>query len=380
MLRKVLFQCHWFVGITVGAILAFSGLTGGLMAFGPQLTDYFSGGYQSIDGHGAPPLGTGELYARVQAALPERTITELTTYADATRPARVRLAVAAGFIGPTAPIAETRMVDPYSGALLPVRPFGQAVERGVHWLHDVHQGHWGGPADPVARSGGFLVGLGSVLLLFVALSGLYIRWPAGRSARSWRAWLALYPRLKGRAFLFNLHAVFGTVALLFLLVSAHSGAFQNGEMNWYGNGVRALVGLPAMRRPGGPPGAGGPPPTGAMGPGGMGPGGPARPGGPEGPRDPNTVRLIHLDVDDYFDADGLAHGAKQSTLDRRSGAITPQPPEPAARSFGEKLAATNQILHEGRILGTTGTLLMMLASLCLPAFFVTGWMMYLKRR
>ncbi|MCC7463661.1 MAG: PepSY domain-containing protein [Gammaproteobacteria bacterium] len=293
MLRRILFQCHWFVGITLGALLAFSGLTGGLMAFGPQLTDFFSGGYQPVGRHGAAPLGAGELYARVQAALPGRKITELTTYADPGRPARVRLAVAASRIGPTAPIAETRMVDPYSGVLLPARPLGPAMERCVHWLREVHQGHWGGPASPVARSGGLLVGLGSVLLLLLVLSGLYLRWPAGRSVRSWRAWLAIYPRLKGRAFLFNLHAVVGTVALLFLLVSAHSGAFQSGPMGWYGNGVRALFGLP--------------------------------------------------------------HGATQSTLDIRSGVITPQLLAAAARTVGERLLATNQILHEGRLFGPAGT-------------------------
>jgi sulfite reductase (NADPH) flavoprotein alpha-component len=82
----------------------------------------------------------------------------------------------------------------------------------------------------------------------------------------------------------------------------------------------------------------------------------------------------------FLDADGDTINATISTLDTRSGAVRATPPEKAARSFGEQLAANNQIIHEGRILGRPGTAAMTLASLCLPAFYITGWMMYLKRR
>jgi uncharacterized iron-regulated membrane protein len=94
--------------------MAFSGLTGGLMAFGPELTDYFSGGHKKVEAHGAPPLPQSNLQARVHAALPERRSSKITTYAGPSRPAR---------------------------------PLGQSVERFIHWLHGVHQGHWGGPSS-----------------------------------------------------------------------------------------------------------------------------------------------------------------------------------------------------------------------------------------
>ena len=55
-------------------------------------------------------------------------------------------------------------------------------------------------------------------------------------------------------------------------------------------------------------------------------------------------------------------------------------PEKAVAGFGAKLVAYNQIIHEGRILGRFGTFLVMLAGFAMPAFYVTGWMMYLKRR
>lgn len=382
MLRKIWFQAHWIVGITLGAILCFSGVTGGLMAFGPELTDYFSGGSETIYSVDDAPLSAAALYQRIHDANPSRRIVDLTTYADAHRPAMVHFDVPAGFIGPTAPIAETRMVDPYTGKLMPARPFGHAVERFMHWLHEVHQGHWGPPGAKLPDIGATLVGLGSVFLFFMAFTGLYLRWPRGKAARNWRSWFKIQTRLKGRAFLWNLHSVIGTCVLLAYLVSAHSGAFQNGEMGWYGSGVRAVLGLPAEQRGGGGPpggvpgGPGGPPGAGGPGPGAGGPGGP--PGG--GMALSHTVQLIAMPSNGFVDADGDQVNATISILDTNTGMVTAQPADPAPKSFAEALAANNQLIHEGRIWGRTGTALIGTAALCMPVFYISGWMMYLHRR
>jgi sulfite reductase (NADPH) flavoprotein alpha-component len=348
-MRPVWFRLHWLLGLTLGGVLAFSGLTGALQAFGPELSDWSNGGYTHMDAHGAAPLPVQELHDRALHALPGRRLVEITTYADSTRPARVRLAVTAPFIGPTAPIAETRMADPYNGELLPVRPFGRRVERFMWWLHEVHQGHWGGPRDRLAWWGPRLVGSAAVTLFIAALSGLYLRWPRGKAARSWRSWLWIHSRLKGRVFLFNLHAVLGTCALLAFLVSAHSGVFQNQPMAWYHRALQLSLGVPPL------------PPF-------------------QFPHDDSSiVALIHVDNGGYFDADGDVERGSRATLDLRTGRIAAQPAGREPATLGQKLDAWNQLIHEGRIAGRTGTAYMMLAALALPVFYVTGWLMYLRR-
>lgn len=372
MLKKILFQVHWFVGITLGTLLAFSGLTGGLMAFGPELTDFFSGAYQKVAVQTNGPLSVNELYTKVRAAHPDKTITQLMIYVDPQRPARLQFAAPPGPRGPTGPRAETRFVDPYSGELLPARAFGQDIEGFMSWLRDVHQGHWAGPGT-LSKIAATLIGLATVCLFLMALSGLYMRWPRGIAARRWQAWLKINPKLKGRPFLWNVHTVIGTCVLLAYLVSAHSGAFQNGEMSWYGNAVRSLVGLPPVREAG-PPGAmaGGPPPMEAPDAGGppMGEGGPGMSRG---------VRVFYMSGDSYINADAVVVNAKSAQLDPTTGNLT-SVAEVTPRTFGEKLAANNQILHEGRLFGKVGVLIMMLAALCMPVFYITGWMMYLERR
>ena len=52
----------------------------------------------------------------------------------------------------------------------------------------------------------------------------------------------------------------------------------------------------------------------------------------------------------------------------------------AERSLGAKLVQSIFVLHSGGFFGLPGLLLMMIASLTMPVFAVTGWMLYLDRR
>ena len=52
----------------------------------------------------------------------------------------------------------------------------------------------------------------------------------------------------------------------------------------------------------------------------------------------------------------------------------------AEKAAGGKLVASVFALHSGQFFGTPGMLAFMLASLCMPLFAVTGWLLYLDRR
>lgn len=369
MIRKILFQLHWIIGITFGTALAFSGLTGALLAFGPELTDFFSGANDKVAVSG-PTLSPAQLYEKIHAAVPGRTISKLYLYDEPGKPALVTFAALPGSErGPTGPVSEAQRVNPYTGELLPVKRVGRAVRRFELWLREVHQGHWFGPGTASAIAA-WCIGWGSVLLFFMVLGGLYLRWPRGKAARRLASWLRIYPRLKGRAFLFNLHAVFGTCALLGLLVLAHSGAFQSAQMKWYTKVVRALTGAPQEVERRGPPGGGGA--MGAMA-------GPPGGGGPPSGGPPGGVQVYYMNAASFVNADTIETNVRVMSLDTTSGELRPQPQE-QPQSFGEKVVANNQNIHEGRIWGWPATLVLMLSALCLPGFWITGWMMYLQRR
>lgn len=373
MFRNAIFQAHWLVGITVGTFMAFSGLTGGMMAFGPQLTDYFSGANVRVAAQTGAPLDVPTLYERVHAQHPESAVTKMSFYDDVLKPVKIVFAAPPGPMGPLGPQPLTRLANPYTGELLPVKPAGRSIERFMSWLRDVHQGHWGAPGGTISSVAATGVGLGAVLLIAMACAGLYLRWPRGSAASKWRSWFKIYPTLKGRAFLFNLHAVLGTCAMLVLLMIAHGGAFQNGEMSWYGNTVRRLTGLPLLMERGPPPGS----PGGAPGMNGGPP--PGEPGGPGAGG--NGVSVAYMGGKSFVDADAVdIDVARTMDFNPATGELKEVAADPVPKTFGEKLAANNQIIHEGRIFGTWGVLVVMLAALCLPVFYISGWMMYLDRR
>jgi sulfite reductase (NADPH) flavoprotein alpha-component len=52
----------------------------------------------------------------------------------------------------------------------------------------------------------------------------------------------------------------------------------------------------------------------------------------------------------------------------------------ADKPTGGKLIASMLAIHKGSYFGVIGSIVMMISSLSLPVFVVTGWMMYLDRR
>ena len=66
------------------------------------------------------------------------------------------------------------------------------------------------------------------------------------------------------------------------------------------------------------------------------------------------------------------------TLDPANGQKSDQ--RYSDRSFGSQLLASVYALHVGSYFGMAGRILMMLASLAMPLFFITGWLLYLDRR
>ncbi len=90
-----------------------------------------------------------------------------------------------------------------------------------------------------------LVGASTLLCVMLALSGLYLRWP--RRITNWRSWLTFDPALKGRSFLWHLHAVIGTWVLVVFLLMSLTGLYWSYD--WYRNGLYAMAGVerPAPR-------------------------------------------------------------------------------------------------------------------------------------
>ena len=445
MFKKVLFQLHWFFGITAGLVLAIMGISGALYSFQDEILHALNPESMSVEVRESGILPLSQLVPMLEAAQGEKV-------------AGLRIDTALGDssrVNYTPPPGERRgpmrYFDPFTGQMKG-EVLGQDFFEFVLRLHRFLT---------IGDTGRQITGACTFILLFFALSGLYLRWP--RQALNWRAWLTLDWAKKGRAFNWDLHAVFGTWCLVVYLMSAVTGL--TWSYGWFREGVnQVLVGGPAAgeqrNRPGqqGAPGGeqrgrgegqargesqGGNGEQRGRGDGRAGGEGQAATGEQHSRGDgqahrdgqaarselagqersdgqagdlpanqgPATADAPAVDFDAIFNTLKNAAGPELTTFNLR---ISPNPGQPATvfyllrsspheralnqmsvnastgkvlqhkryadQPLGGQLFSSIYALHVGSYFGIVGRLVMTVASLCMPLFFVTGWLLYLDRR
>lgn len=364
MLRNLWFQLHWLVGITFGIVLAVVGFTGGILSYEQPIVRLLNPGVMTVAVPAdARALSPQQLLTKLHQQLPQKHVASLGISSDPTD------AVAVTFVGGKR--GDTFYANPYSGELT-----GQAEGRAfMSWMRKLHR--WLLLDIDVGRP---IVGIATALLILLAISGLYLRWP--RKIGSLRAWLALDWRQKGRSFLWHLHAVVGTWVFLFYLLAAGTGLWWS--FDWYRAGLYSLAGVEQPQR--------------------RAPGAASQPDNAPAPiaydLDKNWQTFLAATHDEGFTEArlslpqtrsdklsirylpvGAAHERASNTLvlDPTSASIVKQE-RYSDKTAGERFMASIFPLHAGSFFGPVGIFLMMLASLAMPLFAITGWMLYLKRR
>ncbi|VXD02060.1 sulfite reductase flavoprotein subunit alpha [Sphingomonas sp. 8AM] len=359
MTRSVLFQIHWFLGITAGVVLAVMGVTGALMSFEAEVLAALNPGVVIVTPAPTAPLPATALIARFGAQRPDATITRLVLERDPHRAAAVTFAVK----GSKARLRS--FIDPATGTLLG-EPRGEGFYRVDEDLH-----RWlalPGGGNGLGRQ---ITGLAALSLIYFALSGLYLRWP--RRPLDWRNWLVLDLRMTGRNLYRALHAVVGGWVLVFYLVSAGTGLWWSYD--WYRRGVQQLL---AVERPHDPR---------------------PRPGtGPDADLPRAWEVFARATAGRRYDTitatgrngpevqfRGTLPGARHDrvsdelTIDSQTGRVVSDT-RYADRSTGADIVASVLEIHRGAYFGLAGRIAIMLSSLTMPLFTITGFLLYFARR
>ncbi len=368
MFKKVLFQLHWFFGISAGLVLALMGATGALYAFEGEIMSALNPEVLRVEVRDSGILAPAELVSSIEAAAGQ-TVSGLWVDTQADSAARVFFTPKPGERrGPM------RFFDPYSGELL-AEPSGKAFFDLMLQLHRFLA---------MGETGKQITAASTLALVFFCLSGLYLRWP--RQALNWRAWLTLDWAKKGRAFNWDLHAVAGTWCLAFYLCASLTGLYWS--YGWYRDGMTQLLSDAPAGQQGGKPGERrgrpgdapqGPPPSvdyhalwGSL----QSAAGPQLVAWnlrlPPVAGQPATVFYLLKDADH-------PRALNQLTLDPLSGQVQ-RHERYADKPLGAQLLASVYALHVGEYFGLVGRILMALASLSMPLFAITGWLLYLDRR
>ncbi|MGR3888315.1 PepSY domain-containing protein [Pseudomonas sp. 1152_12] len=361
MLKKTLFQLHWFFGISAGLVLALMGITGATVSFQDEILRALNPTVLHVEKREAGVLPPAELVRKLEA-IEGKTVSMLWVESESANAARVIFSAP-----PDARRGQMRYFDPYTGDYM-----GDAV--GQDFFGFVLQLH---RFLAMGDTGQQITGACTLILVFFCLSGLYLRWP--RQVASWRAWLTLDWRKKGRSFNWDLHSVFGTWCLLFYLLAALTGLYWSYD--WYNQGLTKLLSDdPQNER--------------------IRKRGPA----PEGPAPVANYDAIWSSI--YASAGpGLSaynirmpaiagqpaiiyYRLKSSPHDRALNQINLDPATGevnvhnryASKTLKAQLLTSIYALHTGSYFGLVGRIILTLSALCMPLFFITGWLLYLDRR
>lgn len=361
-MRWVLFQLHWLLGITAGLVLAVMGVTGATLSFEDEILMALNPGVATVT-PGAGPLLTGpQLAARVLAQQPDAKITRIIVQTDPALAAWVSYT-------PAGEKRETSFVDPVSGQLLgPGRGHGlfETVTLIHRYLALPGQGNgWGRQ----------ITGFSAIALIYFCLSGLYLRWP--KRALDWRSWFLLDLRMTGRNLYRALHTIIGSWVLIFYLISGFTGLWWS--YGWYRDGVTYVLVGQAEKADHKPAGAG--------------KADDIRPDialawqGFE--RETKKVHYASItaslrdtgDVQFRAKLDCARHDrvSDELVISGVTGATMSAVPY-KDRALGQDIVTSIFEIHRGAYFGLPGRIAMLLSSLTMPLFTITGLLLYLGRR
>ncbi|MGF6090001.1 PepSY domain-containing protein [Pseudomonas sp. 18173] len=362
MLKKTLFQLHWFFGISAGLVLALMGITGATVSFQDEILSALNPSVLQVEKQVAGVLPPAELVERIEAAAGKK-VSMLTVETDSGNAAKVWFTPPPGERR-----GEMRYFDPYTGEFL-----GDATGQDFFGLMlQLHR------FLAMGDTGRQITGACTLILVFFCLSGLYLRWP--RQWQSWRAWLTLDWKKKGRSFNWDLHSVAGTWCLVFYLLAALTGLSWSYE--WYNKSLTRLLSDSPQNervRGGRGPAPAGPAPTAdyaAMWSSIYSAAGPQLSAYnvrmPPVAGQPATVNFL-LKTSPHDRA------LNQITLDPATGVVK-RVDRYSDKSLKAQLLTSIYALHVGSYFGLAGRIIVTLAAVCMPLFFITGWLLYLDRR
>lgn len=227
MMRKLFKQLHIWLSMPLGLVMSITCLTGAILIFEGEVTRSLQSDIYYVREVGDKPLTITELVAAIEPSLVEgQTITSITTFDDAERSYEVSL---------SKPDSRTVYVDQYSGEVLGSGErieFFRTIFRLHRWLMDSR------PDDGGVFWGKLIVGISTLMMALVIITGMVIWWP--KSMKMWinRSKVAL--RLGWHRFWYDLHVAGGIYATLLLLVMALTGLTWSFE--WYRTGFYRLLG------------------------------------------------------------------------------------------------------------------------------------------
>ena len=388
MLKKIFFQIHWFLGITAGLILSIMGVTGAIYSYEQPIQKWINPESYTVKVEHKAPLSPAEIFQHFQIAQPEIKINSITVNKAPGEASSINIVKQGARKG------ANLLLNPYTAEVLP-------EVKGKDFFKFIEQLHRNLTLGEIGKQ---ITAACTLMLMFFVLSGLYLRWPKKSSIKQW---LLIKPKLKGRNFLWDLHAVVGTWVIIFYLLLACSGLYWSYD--WWRNGMYKVLAVE--------------PPQTEMQANNRGkntdqsaPRRRATPSSNTSNAEKNTSQDLQPEQlnlalaqtwtgfnsqirHDYssltisipkkldgkielsfFDAIPQHERARNKAVYNYQTAKIESIELYADKKLNEKIMSSILPVHRGSFFGPVYQFMVMLAALAMPLLFISGWMLYLKRR
>ncbi len=195
-IRNIIFWIHLLTGVILGAIIGFMSITGIILAFEPQITDYAERNIRYVTPVLPGPLAMDTLLAKVKEQAGNIKVNSIALRADPKSSVVLALGKEGGSL----------YVNPYTGEVLGK---GSKVHEWMHVVEDLHR--WLGNR----KMGRPFTGAAVMAFFVLLVTGIYVWWPTKT--------MAFKLKLKGRARDWNWHNVIGFWLSPILLVTIITG-------------------------------------------------------------------------------------------------------------------------------------------------------------
>lgn len=236
-MKKVFRQIHLWLSVPFGLIIVIICLSGAALVFENEVMELCRRDLYYVKKKEAAPLPMDMLMEKVAGSLPDSvSVTGVSISSDPERAWQVNL---------SKPRRASVYVDQYSGEVkgkYERAPFFLTMFKLHRWLLDSMK------PDGGIFWGKMIVGVSTLMFVFVLISGIVIWWP--RTRRALKNSLKIAGGKGWRRFWYDLHVAGGMYALVLLLAMALTGL--TWSFSWYRAGFYKVFGV-EMKQEGGKP-------------------------------------------------------------------------------------------------------------------------------
>lgn len=233
-MKKIFRKIHLWLSVPFGLVITLICFSGAMLVFEDEVNEWSRRDLYYVKTVEESPLPMDKLLEKVAATLPDSvSVTGVSISSDSGRAYQVSL---------SKPRRASLYVDQYTGEMKGKSErsgFFMFMFRMHRWLLDSMN-----PGNEGIFWGKMIVGVSTLLLVFILISGIVIWWP--RTRKALKNSLKITATKGWRRFWYDLHVAGGIYALIFLLAMALTGL--TWSFPWYRTAFYKVFGVEVQQR------------------------------------------------------------------------------------------------------------------------------------